>query len=310
MSCLLYPPFPLLIMPSKCRDYCFTINNPTAEDLEALVVLGGLARYLIWGEETGDSGTLHYQGFVMFPNARSLQSVKSLLPRAHLEKRRGTVTQAINYCKKDGIITELGHAPLIKKTSKERWTEIVKLAEQGDLDAIKTEYPKEYIHYYTRLRSLCHQPPIILDTLIHEWWYGPTGTGKSRTLWQKYPEHYQKECNKWWCGYQYQPVVAIEEWSPKNECTASYLKIWADRYPFTAQIKGGSLTKVRPAKIIVLSNYTIDQCFPNPEDSGPLKRRFKVVHFPFPCDAAFSCISPTSSDLASYIMPEVNIPSP
>lgn len=95
-----------------------------------------------------------------------------------------------------------------------------------------------------------------------------------------YPDHYAKELNKWWDGYCDEGVVAIEEWAPKNECTASFLKVWADRYPFPAQIKGGSLKKIRPTKIIVLSNYTIDQCFERQEDREPIKRRFKVVHFP------------------------------
>jgi len=75
-------------------------------------------------------------------------------------------------------------------------------------------------------------------------------------------------------------VVAIEEWSPKNECTGAYLKVWADRYPFTAQIKGGSLTKARPIKLIVLSNYTIEDCFPDARDYEPLLRRFTVIKFP------------------------------
>lgn len=95
-----------------------------------------------------------------------------------------------------------------------------------------------------------------------------------------YPDHYAKELNKWWDGYEGQDVVAIEEWCPKNECTASFLKIWADRYPFPAQIKGGSLRQIRPKKVIVLSNYEMEQCFLSTEDLDPMKRRFKVVRFP------------------------------
>jgi len=37
---------------------------------------------------------------------------------------------------------------------------------------------------------------------------------------------------------------------------------------------------IRPKKIIVTSNYTIEECFPNVQDHLPLKRRFKVKHFP------------------------------
>jgi len=48
------------------------------------------------------------------------------------------------------------------------------------------------------------------------------------------------------------------------EHLASRLKQWADRYPFDGEIKGGKIEGIRPAKVIVLSNYTIEQCFPQP----------------------------------------------
>jgi len=115
----------------------------------------------------------------------------------------------------------------------------------------------------------------------NEWWYGATGTGKSRLAWEKYGEIcYQKMLNKWWDGYDAQPIVIIEEWSPKNEVTASALKIWADRYPFTAQIKGGVLQKIRPVKLIVISNYRLVDCFPDSRDAEPIARRFREYEFP------------------------------
>jgi len=122
---------------------------------------------------------------------------------------------------------------------------------------------------------------VIEGEIANEWWYGETGTGKSKLAWDKYGKIcFQKMLNKWWDGYDAHPVVIIEEWSPKNEVTASSLKIWADRYPFTAQIKGGVLQKIRPLKIIVLSNYRLSDCFPDHRDAEPLQRRFKEIRFP------------------------------
>lgn len=267
----------------RSRGWCFTINNPTYGDSLDVEALKHNARYFVYGKEVGEGGTPHFQGFVYFQHPVTFGRIRQLLQRAHIERQRGTLEQAITYCQKDGDWEEWGDRPQDSqsgKTQKERWRWLIERAEAGDMESIKQEQPGMYLRYFERLRSLARPESNILDELTNEWWYGPTGTGKSRTLWRMYPRHYQKELNKWWCGYQGEEIVAIEEWCPKNECTASALKIWSDRYPFTAQIKGGSLQRIRPKKIIVLSNYTIDQCFPQTEDAEPIKRRFKVVHFP------------------------------
>lgn len=267
----------------RSRGWCFTINNPTLGDDLDLEAVKAAADYVIYGEEVGEQGTPHWQGYLHFRNPQTLTRIKALLPRAHLETQRGTTRQAIEYCKKDGRYHEFGDAPKSAgEKSKDAWKSVIDAAERGDLEWIKSEQPGIYLRYFERLRSLRKRHPRILrgDQLPHEWWYGPTGTGKSRTVWELYPTHFQKELNKWWDGYDDEDVVVIEEWSPKNECTASFLKIWADRYPFSAQIKGGTLHKIRPEKIIVTSNYTIQECFPDPQDHQPLLRRFTVKHFP------------------------------
>lgn len=268
---------------ARSRGWCFTINNPTEPDRIQVIQLQNYARYYIRGLERGtDRGTLHYQGYVYFQHAVTMQRVKQLLPRAHLEPQRGTCNQAIEYCKKDGDFEEWGDAPDLGggKTQREKWIRLIELSERGELDRLRDEFPGEYFRYHERIRSLrIRESRILQGELEHEWWVGPSGSGKSRRLWTEYPDHFAKELNKWWDGYRDEEVVAIEEWSPKNECTASFLKVWADRYPFPAQIKGGCLKKIRPRKIIVLSNYTIDQCFEREEDRGPIKRRFKVVNF-------------------------------
>lgn len=275
---------------SKTRGYCFTINNPQAADLQALVELP--AEYLVYGKEVGEAGTPHLQGYVHFKSQRALNAVSKLLPRAHLEARKGSVDQAVDYCKKDGDWTERGTKPLSQKEKgageKARWKTIIDKAETGDDDWLKEEEPKVYATMYQKLKALRkNKSEVIQGDLPHEWWYGPTGTGKSSTLWQEYPDHFQKKKNKWWDGYLDQDVVAIEEWSPDNHHTADSLKEWADRYPFTGEIKGGTLQKIRPKKVIVLSNYSIDECFEREGDRLPIKRRFKERRFEQDIDFIF-----------------------
>jgi len=167
------------------------------------------------------------------------------------------------------------------EASKATYAQILAKAKSGEFGWIEENYPRLWIQWSTKLESMQRPRNSILDgELSHEWWVGPTGSGKSSLLHELYPKHFQKDTNKWWCGYRHEEVVAIEEWSPKNECTGSYLKIWADRYPFTGQIKGGSLQRLRPSKLIVLSNYEIQDCFPDSRDLEPLRRRFAVMRFP------------------------------
>ena len=45
------------------------------------------------------------------------------------------------------------------------------------------------------------------------------------------------------------------KWSEKE-----HLKNWADLFPFVAETKGGSML-IRPARIVVTSNYTIQQVY-------------------------------------------------
>lgn len=63
----------------------------------------------MFGFEIGESGTPHLQGYVEFENARALGGVKKIIgSRAHLESRKGSARQAVDYCKKDGDFFEKG----------------------------------------------------------------------------------------------------------------------------------------------------------------------------------------------------------
>lgn len=280
----------------RCRGWCWTINNPTPSDDQELLLLREKVQYYVFGRERGeDENTPHYQGYVYFKHPQRFNTIKNCLSRAHIEPQRGSICQAIEYCQKDGQWDEWGQRPEENNASKkELWSSIISKAEAGDLDSIKLEHPRIYFQYFEKLKSFAKRPSTILSELKNEWWWGPTGTGKSSKIWNEYPEHFQKQINKWWDGYEQEDVVVIEEWSPHYAVLADLLKIWSDRYPFPAQIKNGNLKGIRPKKIIITSNYSIEQCFPNAADHQPLLRRFNVTYFPTNAPA---------------VHPEFNLPS-
>ena len=65
------------------------------------------------------------------------------MPRAHVEARKGTIQQAIEYCQKEGDWEEHGEKPKMPKEKgegeKKRWRRIFEKAEEGDEDWLKGE---------------------------------------------------------------------------------------------------------------------------------------------------------------------------
>lgn len=269
---------------TRSRRFCFTWNNYPldAEDQLRCFFERKGGTYLVVGREVGESGTPHLQGYLHLTHAITFSALKAYLPTVHLERAKGSGLQNQAYCTKDGDFFEVGELPQeAGQASKNAWAAILQAAETGNWDFIKSNYPRVWVTMSEKLISKRIPATTVQDTIQNEWWYGETGTGKSRLAWEKYGAAcYQKMLNKWWDGYDDQDVVVIEEWSPKNEVTASALKIWADRYPFTAQIKGGVLQKIRPKRIIVISNYRLSDCFPDSRDGDPIARRFTQLNFP------------------------------
>lgn len=95
---------------SRSKHWCFTLNNWNTEDVERLAALEGSVDYLVYGKEVGTSGTPHLQGFVSFPDRIRLTTVIQKIGQAHCTVAR-KIAEAIEYCKKDGVVTEFGTPP-------------------------------------------------------------------------------------------------------------------------------------------------------------------------------------------------------
>jgi hypothetical protein len=163
----------------------------------------------------------------------------------------------------------------------------IKMAD-GQIDEI---IPKHQVVYYKTIKAIQHDNKPMPSDLNwtpgnqpNEWIYGPTRTGKSWKARRENPGHFAKMPNKWWDRYAGQKCVIIEDLGRSHEYLGDHLKIWADVYAFPVEIKNaGDL--IRPNKIVVTSNYSIIELFPDPNVHKPLLERFKEIHLTLPWDA-------------------------
>lgn len=87
------------------------------------------------------------------------------------------------------------------------------------------------------------------------WITGPPGSGKSFAARTNYGSSvYEKPQNKWWDAYSGEDVVVLDDLDKQGECLSHYIKIWADKYRFNAEIKGGTI-KPTYKTFIITSNY-------------------------------------------------------
>jgi len=252
------------------------------------------------GDEVGEKGTPHKQGYLYCTNAVSFNTVRLwFLGQAHVEKAKGSVEQNITYCSKDGKFEEYGSRPLSQKEKsekggqamKEKWAAIWASAKKGDIDQIAEDYPKEaFIHVRNigLIRQIGVEACKDLDDVCGIWYYGKSGVGKSHKARQHDPCYYIKGINKWWCNYVGQKTVILEDVSNKHEFLGDFLKIWADKWTFTAEFKGGGMARMRPEVFIVTSQYRIDDIWPDVETREALHRRFQEIEVVRgPLDVAF-----------------------
>ena len=109
------------------------------------------------------------------------------------------------------------------------------------------------------------------------WYYGPSRVGKTTFARRTYYPFYLKSHNKFWGDYEGQKTVILEDLGLfGKEFMGDFLKNWADKWPFQADVKH-SQTEILLDRFIVTSNYHPSQIWQDHEILEPLYNRFNII---------------------------------
>lgn len=247
--------------PSRFRNWVFTLNNPVFPlDNPRVWAIG--VQYCVWQLESGESGTPHIQGYLVYKNKKSLNQLKALHRRVHWEQRRGSHDEAKEYClKDDGRIAEgeeFGDEPRGRgaRTDLEE-VRLMIVAGSKEIE-IANEHFGTWCRYHRSFqvyRGLYHGDRDF-QTFTTVFW-GASGVGKTRRVFDMIDPQSSYWLPKpngprvFWDGYCGQDDVVIDEfygWMPRI-----VMYRLCDRFPFRVETKGGSVP-FRSKRVFITSN--------------------------------------------------------
>ncbi|AXH76024.1 MAG: helicase [Violenivirus cotis] len=257
------------------RDYCFTDYSLDEDFLQKLDY-----KYLCYGKEIcPTTGRPHLQAYIYFKNAKTFSAVKKILPTQNFRSCNGTTEDNVKYCSKEGIFKEFGERP--SQGARNDIRQIIDKIQTGsynmrDVVAEATSYQSVRM---AEVRLKYFEPPRNWKPEIH-WYYGSSGTGKTRDAYNECTDPYVcLEDIKWWEGYDAHEEVIIDDYR-RDFCKFKALIKLLDCYEFRVECKGGS-RQLRAKKIIITTPKSPVDTWEGrtEEDLYQLTRRIDIIRY-------------------------------
>lgn len=248
----------------RYRNCCFTQNNPPLEITEnpdrLWENLEGKANYLCFQFERGETGTLHIQGYIEFKKKVCFSTItRKLLIGAHIENRRGSQQQAIDYCKKPESRVK-GPFEFGTKSQQGNRTDVHEFVDAvragGSDEYMITNYTLTWMKYQKaagRIRQACFKPKTRLELEV-VLLFGDPGTGKTREVYAASNDLYVVPITSgplWFDNYNGEKTLLIDDFT--GQMKLDNLLRLLDIYPMQLPVKGAH-TWLQATKIYITSN--------------------------------------------------------
>lgn len=183
------------------------------------------------------------------------------------------------YCQKGGdfIANFCTQAALAKRAARNKQLlegNIKDMVDSGIIGLIQVKAVQQARNLYAQLVPALDRP-----STCGIWVFGAPGVGKSHWVRSQEPSLFLKSQSKWWDGYNGQTAVLIDDLDSQGSCLFHYLKIWADKWACTGEVKGDTIP-LNYERFYVTSNFKIEEIFKDQplETVKAIRRRFKVIH--------------------------------
>lgn len=223
---------------------------------------------------------LHLQGYTRFASGVRMRQIKALYRRMRLQRCNGSEASNIEYCTKDPTRV-FGPYMYGERGVQGKRSDIAIVRGMIDdgkgmrdvVDAVNSYQAircgELLLKYKERRRNW---KPFV------QWFHGSTGTGKTQTACEMYPDAWMSARNlKWWDGYDAHADVIIDDFRA-DFCTFHELLRILDRYSYRIEHKGGS-RQLLARNIVVTCPYSPTEMFKHRcgEDINQLLRRIDVI---------------------------------
>lgn len=264
----------------RCRHYCFTsFCIPFEVKLDHKRI-----RYAIWQTELSDSKRVHIQGYVEYFDAVRMSTVKKDFSdnAMHLEPRKGSRTDARNYCRKkdtarEGTQVEFGEWR--EEASRKRKLCDV-LSQDWSIQSVIDQTPEWYVRYHRGLEKLAarmsaKRAKVFRDITVTVY-IGPTGCGKTRLAtagddWFIVPVGDRL----WMDGYTGQSTIILDDFY--GGIKYSVLLRMLDGHSQQLPIKGGFIWALW-TNVIITSNAEVADWYKKGFTPALARRVTSIVH--------------------------------
>lgn len=264
---------------SRSRDWCFTDFDvasiaPWFKNITCV--------YVIVGQEIAPTtGAPHFQGYVVWPNPITLKGCKKRSREdVHWEICHGSIDQNVSYCSKEHVFYEHGIKPEPgHRSDLAAIRDLVMSGNAGPSDVIALAPNYQSLKY--GLTLLMYAPPPVRDPPVVHWFYGPAGTGKTRTaVEQCLPNRFWMSSGKldYANGYCGEAYIILDDLRIPDDITLPHLFRFIDRYSYSINMKNTHLWS-RAKQIYITSPLSPSHIPGSVELISQLTRRLDEIRY-------------------------------